>query len=292
MDQLKIGNINVNGLQGAIKRRKFFGIFKDKKLDVVMVQESHSTIENELIWQSEYGGNIFFSRGTSDSRGVMILFRRGLVYHIKDIFRDTDGRVIIIEICIDNFTYLFCNIYSPNEDKPEFFVKVAEAIETFDNRNIIWGGDFNLVLDTVLDRYQSTHNNHKSLEIVKAYMNEASLNDVWRIKNPDKKIYSWFRRRPFAMSRIDLFLISNSIMNLVSECELSVTPMSDHSLLTLTLRTTLQSRGPGLWQFNVSHLSNLQFLKELNQTVDNCINSCAQKSFSYGPLGEAKIQDH
>lgn len=76
---------NVNGIQGYLKRRKIFGILKDHKIDIALLQECHSTPENELVWQNEFGGNIFFSHGSSESRGVAILFRRGLVYKITNI---------------------------------------------------------------------------------------------------------------------------------------------------------------------------------------------------------------
>lgn len=164
-----------------------------------------------------------------------------------------------------------CNVYSPNEDKPQFFVKVAEMIEECDNCNIMWGGDFNLVLNTKLDRYNSMINNTKSLEIIQQYMNDAELNDVWRIKNPEKTTYTWFRRSPLAMSRIDYFLISTSIMSKVLNTKIIATPCSDHSMLMLTIQCSAAPRGPGLWQLNTSHLTNKEFLMDLTRDIEHYI---------------------
>lgn len=278
IDSLTYCTFNVNGLQNDVKRRKIFGIIRDHKIDIAFLQECHSTSNKELIWQNEFGGNVFYSNGTSDSRGVMILFRRGLVYNIKNIQRDLDGRMLIIEIVIDKISFLLCNIYSPNEDKPQFFVQVVEAIESCDNRNIIWGGDFNLVLDTSLDRHNSEHNNQKSLDIVKAYMEDAELNDIFRIKNPIARTYSWFRHKPLAMSRIDFFLISSSLMPFVEECKIIATPCSDHSLVKLHIQFSPNERGPGLWQFNTSHLNNEEFINKLKQKVDEVLDGIKNKS--------------
>lgn len=269
LDSLLYGSFNVNGIQGNVKRRKVYNILKDNKLDIAFLQETHSVENKELIWQNEYGGNIFYSHGTSEARGVAILFKRGLVYQIKDIKKDLDGRFIAIEVKVEDITYLLCNVYSPNEDDPSFFVQTAEIIESFDNPNIIWGGDFNLVLDVLKDRYRSNHNNSKALEILLAYMQEANLVDVWRIKNPDDRIYSWFRRRPLAMSRIDFFLISESILPMVTDCRIIATPVSDHSLTILKINVSKIKKGPGLWQFNVQHLRSKSFLQGLNQVVEN-----------------------
>lgn len=47
------------------------------------------------------------------------------------------------------------NIYGPNNDDPEFFKKVLNLIPDVSSTNLIIGGDFNLVLDTYLDRSSS-----------------------------------------------------------------------------------------------------------------------------------------
>lgn len=271
IDKLTFASLNVNGIQGAIKRRKIFGALRDHHVDIALLQETHSAPNNELIWQNEYGGNAFYSHGSTESRGVMILFRRGLVYQIKHICRDLDGRMLLIEVKVDNMVYCVCNIYGPNEDKPEFFTMVIGHLEDLDNRNVIWGGDFNFVLDVSVDRHRSTHNNVKSLEVVSSYTNDAELIDVWRMKHPHQKIFTWFRRRPLAMSRIDFFLLNAGLINIISKCDIVAMPMSDHSLITIELDCTQQPKGPGIWQFNTSHLNDLSFLKALNDHIDKTL---------------------
>lgn len=125
MDKLRFCSFNVNGLQGNDKRRKIFGIIQDQNIDVSFIQESHSTVETQHLWHNEHGGNIFYSHGTSESKGVMIIFRRALVYQIKNIKHDEEGRFLLIEVAIEGMLYLLCNAYCPNEDRPDFFYKVS-----------------------------------------------------------------------------------------------------------------------------------------------------------------------
>lgn len=272
-DYIKFGSYNVNGLQASVKRKKVFTMLKEQDLDIIMLQESHSTQNIQHLWQAEWGGKIFCAHGTSESRGVMIAIRRGVIYDIKQIYKDIDGRAIVMEIKIENNWYVFANIYAPNEDDPAFYINVANMIDACENRNVIWAGDFNLVLDILKDRYNSNYNNHKAASTLSAYMHETDLVDVWRALNPQKATYTFFRRQPLAMSRIDFFLISSSLMPSVVEAQIVATPITDHSLVTLRLTNIDCPRGAGLWKLNTSHLSNIEFLKQLNNVVQKDIKT-------------------
>ena len=108
-----------------------------------------------------------------------------------------------------------CNIYAPNEDSPEFFHKLINTIETFQNRDIvIIGGDFNLVMQPEKDHLNSDHNNHKSLTTLNEIMEKTELTDIWRVLNPDKHTYTWCHGKgndnKISASRIDMFLVSDA----------------------------------------------------------------------------------
>ena len=64
----------------------------------------------------------------------------------------------------------------------------------------------------------NTDDKVESRKIVQTYMEEKMLIDVWRTHNMDFKKYSWFLGRPNStMSRLDYFLISQSLMGQVEE---------------------------------------------------------------------------
>ena len=73
MANIKIGTYNVNGIRNTMKRRKIFHDLHQRQYNVICLQETHSQPQDESIWRSEYGGQVYFSHGTHDSRGVMIL---------------------------------------------------------------------------------------------------------------------------------------------------------------------------------------------------------------------------
>ena len=58
--------------------------------------------------------------------------------------------------------------------------------------SIIWGGDFNFIIDLHLE---SSGGNPrlkvKSIEQLYSVLNEFDLCDIWPIRNPDKKGFTW-----------------------------------------------------------------------------------------------------
>ncbi len=66
--------------------------------------------------------------------------------------KDTVGRVLIILAEIQCHTIILVNIYAPNGDDPQFFVDLEAKVRQAGDYNTIIGGDFNLIMDSTLDR--------------------------------------------------------------------------------------------------------------------------------------------
>ena len=125
MDKYHFNSLNVRGLQNSDKRRQLFKTLHDKKSDIVFLQETHSTAENQNIWQNEWGGRIFCSHCSSSARGVMILFSKNCNLKVIAVKSDTDGRIISTLINMDNNQdILLTNVYAPNQDDPQFFIEL------------------------------------------------------------------------------------------------------------------------------------------------------------------------
>ena len=56
------------------------------------------------------------------------------------------------------------------------------------------------VLDALLKR-----KNHLNFLIVFVY----DLIDIWRVRNPDRKLFSWKQKNPLVQRRLDSWLISD-----------------------------------------------------------------------------------
>ena len=113
------------------RRRQLFRVLKEKGTDIALLQQTHLTQEALSLWQSEWGGKIFVSNGESNARGVAILTKRNFKYGVYQVVQDHEGRYIsckLVDKCT-NDEIIVANIYAPNYDNPEFFIKVFERIE-------------------------------------------------------------------------------------------------------------------------------------------------------------------
>ena len=76
---------------------------------------------------------------------MCILFSNFIEYKVCKAKMDQNGNMLILDLEVEGKQLTLINIYGPNEDSPDFFLKVQEIIEEFDNENVIICGDFNLV---------------------------------------------------------------------------------------------------------------------------------------------------
>ena len=231
MDTINVETLNVRGLGNRLKRKCIFQYLKDKKLDIVLLQETYSSKHNCVQWQNEWGNKWVFSSGTTGSRGVAILINPKFKSIIKLSKVDHDGQFVICTIELENFLeYTICNIYAPNEDSPQFFQSVLKALYKTASANIIMGGDFNLVLHPNVDRLNSLINNCKACEYLKEYLQEFQMYDIWRLRHPEEKWYTWFRRgqRELSASRIDMLFVNAGLAGMVKEVEIESSGQTMH----------------------------------------------------------------
>ena len=167
-----------------MKRRSVYDYLRRNKYDICLLQETHVTNENVNMWSQEWGNKIIFSEFNSSSRGVCTLINPALDYEIIVSTSDAEGRFVIVKLRVHEQTVIIANIYAPNEDTPEYYYNLFNDIENLGKEGsdaTIVGGDFNLVMDTNVDRLSSNQNHHRSLVAVQEYMNKSYLCDVWRI---------------------------------------------------------------------------------------------------------------
>jgi len=87
---------------------------KDQKANFYFLQETYSDANDELLWQSEWGGKILFSHGTHHSKGVCILFDPATKLNEEYNFSNNTGRIILITVYSNGVKISLCNIYAPN----------------------------------------------------------------------------------------------------------------------------------------------------------------------------------
>ena len=107
--------------------------------DVIFLQETYSTQNVEAIWKSEWRGSIIYSHGTTHSKGVAILFNPKLDVRIGSSEADENGRYLLLEASIFESTFLFSNIYSPNDNNSQNtnFSKLSDSLRRHADLQIV-----------------------------------------------------------------------------------------------------------------------------------------------------------
>ena len=229
---LKVASLNVAELNDLVKRKSIFTCLKSKTYHAVFLQETHATNEVQKLWEKEWGNKIFWSHGTSNAKGVAILFNVRTALEVLDSERDEHGRYLIVKASINEETITFCNLYGPNSDSPPFFETLFATLLNFAHDKVILGGDFNIVIDNDLDKYGTIpHGNKATGEVVLSNMKTFKFKDAFRLKHPSEKQFMRVQNNPFAATRLDFFLISKQCEVVRSEIVASV--RSDHKTVEL-----------------------------------------------------------
>ena len=111
-------------------------------------------------------------------------------------------------------------------------------------------------------------------------MNLYNLDDIWRLKHPNIKRYTWRQKSPRVHCRLDYFLISRSISDMTVKTDILPSVLSDHSPILLSLKyIPTPTRGRGLWKLNTMLLEEQEYvttmrdkIKELEQEYKDMID--------------------
>ena len=68
----------MRGINNFRKRRTIYTWCRKHKADFIHLQETHSKHETKRQWKNEWGGETIMSHGSPNSRGVAILFEKGV----------------------------------------------------------------------------------------------------------------------------------------------------------------------------------------------------------------------
>ena len=81
-------------------------------------------------------------------------------------------------------------------------------------------------------------------------MNTGDLIDFFRAIHPNTKCYTWWRHNPSKQARLDYFIGSQTLLDLITKCNISAEYRSDHSSIELILKFSEFKRGKGIWKLN------------------------------------------
>ena len=269
---LKCLSLNVRGLNKSIKRRTVFRWLHKQNQHIIFLQESYCSKNLEPIWENEWGGKAFFSHGTNHSKGVITLINPSVNFKVEKEISDKQGSFITLKLSLEEKVIVLVNIDAPNDvaQQVSFFKRLNQQLEEFAHDTIVIGGDFNCAL-TSNDKKGGKPVSKKSAVIheVNTLCDLYNLSDTWRNLNNDKQCYTWRTKSFKIQCRLDLFLVSQELIQLAKKCDIVYAPESDHSAVSLVLQSHRlnQKRGPGFWKFNTALLKDETYVTALKINI-------------------------
>ena len=255
-----ISSWNVNSVRARIENIKEY--IKKFSPDILMMQEiktPNETYPYDDFKLLNYENYVF---GQKSYNGVAIVSKKKLINTQNDIFKDKNkqSRIIQAEVKYKKKIINLINIYTPNgnpvdtekyEYKLYWLDSLIKKIKSLSkkNENIIIGGDFNIIPSS-----EDVHNPKSyeddalfRLEIRKKLRELINLgfHDAYRYIHPDKEGYTFWDYTSGAWQknngiRIDHFLVSNSLINIVKNVQINKFPRgrqkpSDHTPIEIEL---------------------------------------------------------
>lgn len=226
----EIVSYNVKGLRNREKRRKIFYLLHHWKVDIALLQETHSCVQDEPFWSAEWGGKILFSHGDTNARGTCLLLAKNFKGKILKSIVDLQGRVVTVVLEIQEMIITVAGLYVPNQDMPAFFEEAFAMVESLNNDLHIIGGDFNTVLDLDKDLMGGKGcSNARTRKFINEWMQLNNFADIWRLKNENNFQASFVVGN--LRERNDSFLISSALIQTVDSVDIKYIfgKLSDHT---------------------------------------------------------------
>ena len=261
--------MNCQGLSDMSKRKDVFNYLRQKKYDIYLIQDVHFSPQELPYIRAMWGYEVFINSFSSQSRGVAILFNNTFEYKLHSKIMDDNGNKLILDVTINEKRMTLGNVYGPNKDDPKFYIDLKNNLLEFDNIYAVLGGDFNIAMCQKLDTYNYLHENNKNAKSeISNLLSELNMIDIWRDLNIGVKRFTWRKKTPVKMARLDYFFISENLYTEVKESNIYTGYRTDHSMLTLTVAFNSFKKGKTFWKFNNSLLKDKEYIKIVNETIE------------------------
>ena len=177
---------------------------------------------------NEFKGKLFFSHGQSNSCAVAIGFIGNMSIEVSNKKQDKSGRILILDVKVSDNDLLLINLYNANKESERLnnlstLYNLLDDITDLHCKSTILGGDFNTFFNLTYEA-RGVNPKMKKKSVTKLIHSKESLGlcDIWRVKNPKKKCYTFRQQHAtsFIQKRLDYFLASNTLQESIDKTDI------------------------------------------------------------------------
>ena len=123
----------------------------------MFLQETYYSVDvKKKEMEQRFSRTVAFLHDKTNSCGVTIEYHRKKSFGLLRKFNDKSGRVLIIEVKIENEVLVLFNLYNANMENEQLSTlsdlsNMLERINDINNKRIVFPGDFNLLFEDKLE---------------------------------------------------------------------------------------------------------------------------------------------
>ena len=209
-------------------------------------------------------------------------------FKIKKEDIDNKGRYVILKVEIQKKPYVLTIYYAPNLETEQVSVlndilRKLTNFEISDDAKIIFGGDFNMILNLKFDADGGNPGlKSNSINVLNKILSENDLIDIWRVRHPEERRFTWRKKTPLLQRRLDYFFLSNILQENIQKVDTLPGILSDHSPVLVQLRNLYEEKhGPSYWKFNNFLFSDTEYVEAMSSELLTILNE--QRDEEYDP---------
>ena len=177
---------------------------------------------------------------------------------------------------VSDNNFLLINLYNANKESEQLntlstLCNLLDDVTDLHCKNIILGRDFNIFFNVTYEaRGGNPKMKNKSVAKFIHIKEILGLCDIWRVRNPKKKHYTFRQQHVtgFIQRRLNYFLVSNNLQESINKTDILTAFSTDHSPIFFSLSKSIDiSRGKGLWKFNNSLCHEPDFVTKLKNNL-------------------------
>ncbi|KAI0326747.1 DNase I-like protein [Cubamyces sp. BRFM 1775] len=246
-------------------------VMRDRKLDVLAVQETHLSPSRLTALLDVFGTSlsIFHSDdpdNPSGARGIaFVVNKKRLAGRECRATTLVPGRALLLEYpWTPTRTVTMLAVYAPNQpsENGAFWRKLTQQWQdnVFVKPDFLLG-DFNVV-ESALDRMPARADPPHATEPLVEMIVHFGLVDSWRASHPDEKLYTYRQAGMVRQSRLDRIYAKKRVLPMFADWEsLPPGPLSDHDLVMASVANyDAPDLGRGRWSAPVALLSDTKFV--------------------------------
>lgn len=116
MCDFKMGILNMNGARADFKRAALFKLVELKRLNIVFLQETHSTDDIASDWKRSFNGKVILSPRSSARVGIGILFPQNFLPASFKVDKMIARFLLKVVAFCERVKLVFLNFYAPTRE--------------------------------------------------------------------------------------------------------------------------------------------------------------------------------